>query len=484
MPSKAPQHIEQAVQDLLRASALSDEEKAIAAVSAVHKQLRARYSASERGGKNPECTLMSKMSLVKGLYMDATPGKGEANEHPTLRRSIAALKELIPKVKSEECRQNLKKFVDASTPLKARYKEWKRSRTDDFCVDMKDEPEVLRVFKDMKILPAAMDHFHLDIATFRACMRKSTKALEEKNETAAVVNNADAVLDRLRDLVRERSNMFRLLVGLLGCSGRRTTEVASQRSAFCATSHPQVVMFRGQLKRNSLHEAPPFPIPIIGVTAREWLDALAALREDQGPMPEDQTNRGVSVRFQSNSRKQMLKHITKDFPGLATLHDLRSFYAAVVYKSFDWKNFTFPRVVKQVLGHTSMKQFFNYNALQVSGLSVHYGPFPQDVSTDGPCPPGPPNPPSSPTTKPQTAKAKATPRSSKRVVPALDVRSRADVGANTTALTPAGTPAAPSATTRSRRAGDTRKQRSPVQVPRAVMEARNAINRAMENPIP
>ena len=181
-------------------------------------------------------------------------------------------------------------------------------------------------------------------------------------------------------------------------------------------------------------------------------------------------------------RKQMLKHITADFPGLATLHDLRSFYAAVVYQAFDWKNFTFPRVVKQVLGHTSMKQFFNYNALQVSGLSVNYGPFPQDVSTIGPCPPDAPKPPSSPTTKPHTPK-ETTPRSSKRTVPPLDLKSRAGVGAGTTALTPAGTPAAPTATTRSRRAEETRNQKSPVpvQVPRAVMEARNAINRAMSH---
>ena len=371
-PRKAPDRIMQWVKRLLKISAHPDAESD--SVEAVLADVRAHY--------NTDCSVLSKVSLIRRLYMDAKPGPGERNAHEGLAAYLDELRAIASELgPDDECAALVRAFVDA--PLKMQYHEWRRQpalkvlqhgRGADSSDCRYTEP-VQAVFRKMKVLPDVMDAFKVDPATVNDCMEDSYEARMEKNENMSEVQNADDVVRRLAALLddaEEQTNMSRLIIGLCACSGRRMGEIVSPRSSFAPMpGFDRGVTFGGQLKKAKLTADPAYDIPLIGVTSSTFLKALRALRAKQGDV-DSLTNDQLSVRYQSNARKFLLE----EFPQFKRVHELRAFYAAVAYKAFEWQRATFPRVVMYLLGHTSMTTFFNYNAIEIHGLTLSYGPFP------------------------------------------------------------------------------------------------------------
>ena len=140
------------------------------------------------------------------------------------------------------------------------------------------------------------------------------------------------------------------------------------------------VMFSGQLKQTKLKAPPPYAIPIIGVTATRFLEGVDNLRARQSTDLFKKGQSEISSLYQSNARK----YLNAELPVFRKLHELRAFYASCVYKAFDWKRLSEPRVVMYILGHQNMNFFVNYNSVQLHGLTASYGEFPVHIASHNP----------------------------------------------------------------------------------------------------
>lgn len=352
----APAHLEDWAAELLDGRAGAE----------VLDEMRAHYAS--------DCSLVSKVSLVRRMVMDATPKKGQRNTHPSYKKALAKLKALEPK-QADACAERLRLFLAA--PLRTQHYEWRRHRHKDFCFD---SPAVDAVFESMRPLPENMDDFHVPGDTFAACAERGRETRMLRNENATNIEDGEGVLDRLAALLKDpgERSISELIIGIAGCSGRRLAEAANQRTAFSAwPRHERGVLFDGQLKKSGLNKFAAYPVPLVGVDASTFLKAVAALHHKQGDI-RNLTNEQLTTRYQSNARKVLLAL----FPEMRKLHELRSFYAAAVFTLYDWERKTFSRVLMYVLGHASMQTFFNYNAMQVEGLPPGaYGTFPVDLTT-------------------------------------------------------------------------------------------------------
>lgn len=340
----------------------------------------ARIVAEMRAHYKTDCSLLTSISAAKRLFMTTTPSAGQANRHPSLRASLDELEGEAKRLgDADPCAAMIRAFLRAD--LRTKYAEWRRRpHLQPGCVHTE---AVQRIFSRMRILPANMDSFRAPSATLQECIADSEEARLAKSETMNLVPNADAVLARAVALLEtppERT-LSELIVALCLVSGRRFGEIASPRSRFwpMEPSYAHGVVFEGQLKQTNLRAPSAYAIPLLGATAAQFLAAVDALRSRQDPALEKRSQREISSLYQSNARK----YLQTAFPEFRKTHELRAFYATCVFRAFDWKRLSEPRVLMYVLGHQNMNYFVNYNAVQVRRLTASYGEFPVDITARG-----------------------------------------------------------------------------------------------------
>lgn len=322
-----------------------------------------------------DCSLMTRISTARRLFMTAIPTAKQRNRHESFDASLVDLKREADKLgSSNPCAQNIQEFL--SVDLRHMYAEWRRRPyLQPGCVYT--EP-VQSIFKAMKILPDNMDSFRVPRATLHECLAESGEARIEKNEVVTVVQRADQIFTRISVFLNDphSCNLSELIVALCIVSGRRLGEIASPRSSFYAMvpKYEHGVMFSGQLKQTKLQATEAYAIPILGVSASVFLLAINALRARQDPQLATRLQSEISGLYQSNARK----YLYGEFPMFHKIHELRTFYAACVFQSFEWSH-AFPRVVMYILGHSNLDYFIHYNSIQIEGYHEFYGKFPVDV---------------------------------------------------------------------------------------------------------
>ena len=72
----------------------------------------------------------------------------------------------------------------------------------------------------------------------------------------------------------------------------------------------------------------------------------------------------------------LIRELTKRFPFLNCAHDLRTAYASMAYRAFDWDRATFNRVAMKILGHVSLAQSLAYNNVDIQNFTLSLGKFP------------------------------------------------------------------------------------------------------------
>ena len=334
-----------------------------------------------------DCSLMTRISEARRLYMAATPDAeaGERNRHPTLQASLDKLRreeaKLEAKTPGHPCAELIRDFL--ACDLRTMYAEWRRRTA--LAPDCGWTAPVQRIFGEMRVLPDTMTSFRADDETIEECKAGSEEARLQRNEEQTVIEDADAILKRfvaLLDAPAERT-LSELIIGLCATSGRRLGEVVSPHSSFTPMdNYSRGVRFAGQLKRTSVREAPAYDIPLVGLEAPAFLAARADLRRRQDDELAQRTQAQVSSVYQSNARRYLIDHFQEDgHPIFRKLHELRGFYASCAWQSFKWGRLSQPRVSMYILGHQSMRFFTSYVPIDVRGLTAKYGAFPVDVAS-------------------------------------------------------------------------------------------------------
>lgn len=429
--------------------------------------------AEMREHYSTDCSLMTRISAARRMFMTATPSAKQSNRHPSLKASLDELKREADRLgSSDPCSEMIRDFLEAD--LRTMYAEWRRRpHLQPGCVHTE---AVQRIFAKMRVLPDNMDSFRAPAATLQECIAESEDAKLEKSETMTLIPNADKILSKVARVLErpDDHSLSELIVALCIASGRRLGEIASPRSHFWAmplsedatprkrasgrgncyndidvatldrisdtefvmlpsghclsrqdavnlvkkspVTNPYTrqsvtgralqrliafakdgttpsdhqlsdedarehyahgVMFSGQLKQTKLKAPPPYAIPIIGVTADRFLVGVDKLRARQSGDLVKKSQSDISSLYQSNARK----YLKAELPVFRKIHELRAFYASCVYKAFDWKRLSEPRVIMYILGHQNMNFFVNYNSVQLNGLTASYGEFPVQIAT-------------------------------------------------------------------------------------------------------
>ena len=130
--------------------------------SVIVAEMREHYST--------DCSLMTRISAARRLFMTAKPSPKQSNRHPSLEESIDELKREAERLgSSHSCSEMIRDFVNAD--LRTMYAEWRRRpHLQPGCVHT---DAVQRIFAKMHVLPANMDSFRAPAATLQECIAES-----------------------------------------------------------------------------------------------------------------------------------------------------------------------------------------------------------------------------------------------------------------------------------------------------------------------
>ena len=106
-----------------------------------------------------DCTIISKVSYVRKMYMQAVPGPGQSNTHPTLAATLEKPEKAASSLGSDnECARLVRLFLEA--PLHIKYRESRKRPP--LKEDCRYTEEIQQLFAEMKVLPDSMDSFRVD----------------------------------------------------------------------------------------------------------------------------------------------------------------------------------------------------------------------------------------------------------------------------------------------------------------------------------
>ena len=305
------------------------------------------------------CTQASKLSLVKRKAFDA--GLKHAAHDASMLRFVTVVRshgKLPP-----ACDDAFHEFMQAPLHTKVRLHRKHRKRV--FCFGV---PKIDEAFQQIRLVHPELAKLRPPEAVHDACDRTLYKRKMAKSEEMFVLENGSRFLEKLLAFLTAEGSAFTrsgCLIGLLGTSGRRATEVVSPHSQFLPTDQTHVVRFTGQLKK--LGDSESYNVPLL-VPSAVWLKALARYREKQPERAKTMTPRELENSFGSAPREFLRKHL----PEAGHIHNLRSIYAAMICSAFDTGLFRDQRVIYQIMGHERMGETqSHYDHIRLRGFDDH-----------------------------------------------------------------------------------------------------------------
>lgn len=370
----------------------------------VVESMRAHYKAiagdNHKSQRANECTLRSKVSLVKRLALEAKPGPGQSNTHHDFQKGIKTLKEHHEKLlktrgtAAKRSAEAIGKFLSMDLVTKAKEVGFCMRHSDEdpspLCQGIAANKAAYNAFRKLRVLPKKFESFHVTPSEERACSTRAKDALLRKKKlriTSAVtlLAHTEEVLEQAQAArTKQRSGMhpppLEVALALLLASGRRTVEVLNGRSSFEALAGTKYgCVFTGQVKAPRERRVSGFKIPLL-VPFSLFDEGLAYLQEWQktnqkGGMAKVSalSNREISVRYQSSLSKWLrVRGFSSALPkGEATAHSMRAIYMRLVLCMFqfgdgEWRD---KRIAKYCLGHTSrsMSDFYDHVAFDDEG---------------------------------------------------------------------------------------------------------------------
>jgi hypothetical protein len=233
---------------------------------------------------------------------------------------------------------------------------------------------------NVQLLPKNLEDFHLTKSELVKLKRTKAQNLKEKNRSVITVKDGEIVLrlvTAMLDTATSSDGYARLLGCLAAMSGRRKTEILSPRSEFEAVQgKPTVALFTGQLKTKNEDDDLEYEIPLLCSydTFKRGLDCLRAKQEDDYGLEclSALTNEAIGDKY-NFIKRDLSRGAVPPFASFE-IKDLRSFYAACVFKCYVCPH-TFNATACQILGHREIQESFFYNNIRVEELGALEGSF-------------------------------------------------------------------------------------------------------------
>ena len=177
---------------------------------------------------------------------------------------------------------------------------------------------------------------------------KGDEKLTEGKKNKVSISKAvilDAVSKGIqKELEPEKKSIYRLLVALMLCSGRRPIELL--RTGKMKPKTKNSMIFEGQAKKRHGLEADPYEIPVLHITAKEFVKYLGELRNLTAHYSE-KTNQEINATISSDASDTARKLLLNDD---AVLYTCRSAYAAWVAEELN-KDEDRDIVIARIMGH-------------------------------------------------------------------------------------------------------------------------------------
>ncbi len=179
------------------------------------------------------------------------------------------------------------------------------------------------------VLPGYMSGYRLSPEDKIVSSEISRKSLEERSMACVVVEDADALLERCRRVIKDlEEDPFFVAACLSVACGRRSIEILATGSFQPVEGRDHACLFSGAAKKKSLRSR-PCEIPLL-VKSKY---VIAALRHVRSSVPcEGLTNSQINSRFShklGDAAKILMNNLGVRF------HDLRCIYGVVSFRAFE-----------------------------------------------------------------------------------------------------------------------------------------------------
>lgn len=314
-----------------------------------------------------ECTLRTKVSDVKKMFLLSEASSNQRNTHMEYEKGVQRLIKA-----SKGAHKNSKDAVNRflKLPLDQQAKE---IRYEDGLGTGHEAIDA--AFSSIKVLPDTLESFRVDPKENESCKRDASARLLRKKKFE--VPSLQQVLEHTLNVLKEpEKNPNMTIAALLVASGRRTTEMMNGTSKFSRLEgHAHGCHFCGQLKARRHVKTMTFKIPLL-VEFTKFKKAFDFIRKWQGDV-KHLSNKQISTRYQPNLQRHLKTH---KFGGLdANPHLFRAIYMRAVLLMYDWGSHRDKRIAKYCLGHAEGTTSDHYDHVVVVDSKQHknvLGAFP------------------------------------------------------------------------------------------------------------
>jgi hypothetical protein len=170
---------------------------------------------------------------------------------------------------------------------------------------------------------------------------------------------------RIIDSLRTSKNYWDLVVLAIMTAGRRPTEIIARGSFEELKDDPHHVMFSGQLKKRRERDRKSFKIPILHITASEFIKLITKIRRMKSYS--HLANTEVASRTNAYTNKRLRGIFERDL----TCKTLRSVYAYIAYRLYGDDKISEIVYGAKILGHNDLDTNTfaqSYNHIFVTGI--------------------------------------------------------------------------------------------------------------------
>lgn len=229
----------------------------------------------------------------------------------------------------------------------------------EYYVDMRKQ------FKDAPLIPAELQKLKLEKSAYERLNKKSSKAVEKKNEKTDIVKNSEELLKEMREALKYKS-FEKLYPALLFLTGRRAIEIGHLGKFKKCPNKTSCVLFYGQAKKRS-RKSKAYEIPLLA-PLKDIQKGLTNLRRLFPEFKEmDYNNEDISTTLWQRFQPFRAKWSEK-LGFNVSAHTFRSIYAQYAWEKYNKKHpngLTKNKYVEQILGHENLNESLHYNSIKL-----------------------------------------------------------------------------------------------------------------------
>ena len=204
-------------------------------------------------------------------------------------------------------------------------------------------------FKTSNVDAKVIDRLRLGGNLEKGRNARTKKARTKKLSNLKPINNYGGMIEQAKELLK--SDHYKdIVTGLCFLTGRRSAEIMKTAEFTRIGLNPNLIMFKGQLKKKPTEQGGSFQIFALGNSAAKCCAALKRLRKKL--KTKNLSNREVERKYQSVIKSACAKNFYP-YIGISSPHNLRACYAVICSKLYRPEYILDNIFIASILGHNS-----------------------------------------------------------------------------------------------------------------------------------